>query len=364
MPLVTPAVAPVTTPPIRVALDVAHERLSEAGVTRVSRALRAALERRADVEVRTVGGGPRVAHGTAARRLLALRHDLLWYPLEGRAAARRAGARIYHCTALRAPLRSGALPTVVTVHDLNFLVRPETVSRWNRRYSRATVRRVLAAADRIVAVSRATADDLDHLLGVDGARVRVVHNAVDDDFLHGRPGTLPAGIDGAAPFVLFVGTPEPRKNLPRLAEAVARLRASGRGERLVVAGGEGWGSVPLGAPDAVVALGRVSDAELRALYAHARCLVLPSLHEGFGLPALEAMAMGCPVVAAQSGALPEVCGDAAVLVDPLSVTSIAEGIRAAMDDGARLREAGRRRARAFRWSRSAARMVEVYCELA
>jgi glycosyltransferase involved in cell wall biosynthesis len=316
------------------------------------------------VAVRTVGEGPREAHGTASRRLLALRHDLLWYPVEGPRAARRTGAQVYHCPALRAPLRRGATPTVVTVHDLIFLVRPETVSAWNRRYSRATVRRVLAAADRIVAVSHATADDLDRLLGVDGTRVRVVPNGVEEAFLRGESGALPARLAGVGPFMLFVGTPEPRKNLPRLVEAVERLRASGRGERLVVAGGEGGGRESLPASDTVVALGRVSDDELRALYAHARCLALPSLHEGFGLPALEAMAMGCPVVASGSGALPEVCGDAAVLVDPLSAASIADGIVAAIDDGERLRAAGRARALAHTWAVSAERAVAVYRELA
>ncbi len=347
---------------VRVAMDVAHERLSEAGVTRVSRALRDALSGRDDVELLPVGDGPRAPHGSAARRLLALRQDLLWYPIEGRAAARRAGAQLYHCPGLRAPLLRGRLPTVVTVHDLNFLVRPETVSTWNRVYSRATVRGVIAAADRVMAVSKATADDLDHLLGVDGSRVRVVHNGVDEAFLRGAPGTLPAAAAESS-YVLFVGTPEPRKNLGRLVDAVERLRAAGRPERLVIAGGEGWGMAAPRSTGSVIALGRVGDDELRALYAGARCLALPSLHEGFGLPALEAMAMGCPVVAARSGALPEVCGDAAVMVDPISVESIAEGIAAAIDDAARLRDLGRRRAAEFDWTVSAARTVEVYREL-
>lgn len=343
-------------------MDVAHERLSEAGVTRVSRALRSALARRRDVEMLTVGDGSRARHGTLARRLLALRQDLLWYPLQGRAAARDVGAQVYHCPGLRAPLLRGGVPTVVTVHDLNFLVRPETVSTWNRLYSRATVRRVVSSADRVIAVSRSTADDLDHLLGVDGSRVRVVPNGVDDSFLHEPPGALPAAA-AEAPYVLFVGTPEPRKNLPRLVEAVERLRAAGRPERLVIAGGEGWGMTRPRSAGSVVALGRVRDDELRALYANALCLVLPSLHEGFGLPALEAMATECPVVAARSGALPEVCGDAAVMVDPLSVASIANGIVAAIEDAERLRVAGRARALAHDWTASAARAVAVYREL-
>ena len=349
---------------LRVALDVAHERLSGAGVTRASREMRLALELRPGVDVVPVGEGPTVERGAPGRRRLVLQHDLAWYPLGGRRAARQAEADVYHCPGLRAPLWPGSPPTVVTIHDLNFLVRPETVSRWNRHYSRATIHRVVASADRIVASTAATADDVERLLGVGGDRVRVVHLGVSERFHEPSAADLPASLARASGYVLFVGTPEPRKNLARLAEAVASLRASGREERLVVAGGDGWGGVDRGANDAVLWLGRVSDEELRALYASAGCLAIPSLHEGFGLPALEAMASGCPVVASDAGALPEVCGDAAVLVDPLSVRSIADGIAIAIDDGDAFRERGRARAREFSWTRTAERLEAVYRELA
>ncbi|MHB1223859.1 MAG: glycosyltransferase family 4 protein, partial [Gemmatimonadaceae bacterium] len=279
--------------------------------------------------------------------------------LLGPRAAAAAGAQLYHCPSPRAPLTRGRLPVVVSVHDLTVVRDPKTMSRWNAVYSRATLGRVLATADRIIAGSADTANDLDRLMGIDGARVRVVPHGVDNDFFGAPAGPPP--VDG--PYVLFVGTPEPRKNLPRLVEAMAQLRAHGRVERLVVVGSAGWGGEQLGREDHVLALGRVDDATLRALYAHASCLALPSLHEGFGLPALEAMAAGCPVVAARAGALPEVCGNAAVLVDPLSVQSIASGIEVAIEDGETLRARGWARAAEHGWERAAAALVTVYREV-
>lgn len=351
---------------MRVALDMAATRLARTGIARVTLSLADALVGRGDVCLLRVGEGSSPPHGSWRRRALAARLDLLWHPVQGMRAAVAGGAQLYHCPAPRAPLTRGQLPLVVSVHDLTVLMHPHTMSRWNRLYTRATLRRVLASADRVVAVSNDTANDLDRLLGVGGERVRVVHNGVDGAFFDAPPGPAPVGGE----YLLFVGTPEPRKNLQRLLGALTLLRERGFAGRLVVAGSDGWGGVTLpgngggsGASAGVVALGRVDDITLRALYAHARCLVLPSLHEGFGLPALEAMAAGCPVVAAGVGALPEVCGDAAVLVDPLSPHAIAAGIERALHDGDPLRAAGRERARAFGWDRAAESLVGVYREL-
>lgn len=345
---------------MRVVLDVSCRRLDRAGVTRYTDALADALAARPDVELTTIGDGPYVGLHPG-RRLTVLRHDLLWHPVLARRRAHALGADVLHAPSPRAPLARGQPPTVVTVHDLNFLERPETVRAWSARYSRATIRRVLAAADRIVTVSQATADDLARLLGVDGSRVRVVPSGVAPRWRLAPVEPLPAEV--SRPYVLFVGTAEPRKNLGRLIDAVRSRRARGAPERLVVAGSAGWGGVLVTEDDAVQPLGRVSDATLHALYAGAACLVLPSLHEGFGLPALEAMAAGCPVVAARAGALPEVCGDAAELVDPLDTDDIARGIDAALARTTELRAAGRARAAARDWSWTAEAMVGVYREL-
>jgi glycosyltransferase involved in cell wall biosynthesis len=165
------------------------------------------------------------------------------------------------------------------------------------------------------------------------------------------------------PYVLFVGTPEPRKNLPRLITAMNLLSERGFPHRLVIAGGGGWGHVAIDHRSAQL-MGRVGDRELLSLYAHADCLALPSLHEGFGLPAVEAMAAGTPVVAGNKGALPEVVGGAGILVDPYDVAAIAAGIERAISERKQLAPPGRARANQFTWERAAESMSAIYHELA
>jgi len=175
------------------------------------------------------------------------------------------------------------------------------------------------------------------------------------------------GID--RPYLLFCGTREPRKNLPRLLEAVRRL--DNRDVELVLAGPAGWkGDVSDGSDELdsqVRALGFVPPEELGALYEGAELVVYPSLAEGFGLPVLEAMAHGVPVVTSAGSATEEVAGDAALLVDPLDIDAIASAIDRILDDGAfatSLREAARARAAAFTWDRTAELVAAVYAEAA
>jgi glycosyltransferase involved in cell wall biosynthesis len=344
---------------LRVALDLAHLRLGSAGTARHARGLLDALSARTDVDAIAMGAGPLLPHGTVARRAAAARDDLLWYPWLARARARSLGAGVYHSPVPRGPLWPGRPPTVVTVHDLAVLLYPETLSPWNRRYTRATLRRIVGAADRVVVPSADTAADATRLLGLSPDRVRVVPNGVDARFFGAPRSAAPIG----GSYVLFVGTPEPRKNLDGLGRAMELLWTGGRRERLVLVGADGWGA-PAALAGPVTSVGRVSDDALHALYACAACLVLPSLHEGFGLPAIEAMAAGCPVVASRAGALPEVCGDAACLVDPADPRSIAAGIADAIDGADALRVRGRARAAHFTWTAAADRLVAVYRELA
>jgi len=299
--------------------------------------------------------------GTIRKKTVTARQELIWYPWRGRRSARKAGADVYHCPTLRAPLTRGTPPLVLTVHDLVPLLFPETMSRWSRWYTRATLRSVIDAADMIVAVSQTTANDLNRLLKISPDRIRVVWSGVDEIFVNGP--SARSAVSSREAYVLFVGTPEPRKNLGRLIEAMRALRSRGLSLRLVVAGGHGWGdlSIPEGE---VESLGVVSDDQLVRLYAHASCLVLPSLYEGFGLTAVEAMAAGTPVVASRAGSLPEITGDAAVLVDPYDVGSIASGIERALLEREKLIARGRTRVSQFRWDRTAAAMAAIYHELA
>ncbi len=343
---------------LTVAIDIEHGRQSNAGTVRYSRGLADALRKRGDVVVVEVGNGHYAGATGIRKKILSFNQDLIWYPLRGRAAARAANADVYHCPTPRAPLSRGRPPLVVTVHDLVALRFPETMPRWSRMYSRSTLRAAARAADMIMTVSQDTADDLVSLLGVAPERIRVAHNGVDDRFFS-PPASLSI-VEG--PYVLFVGTPEPRKNLPRLAAAVRLLRQRGFTERLVLAGGRGWGD-ELRDSD-IVRLGRVPDENLPGLYANASCLAIPSLHEGFGLPAVEAMASGTAVVAADTGALPEITAGAAVLVAPLIVSDIANGLERAIRERDTWVARGKLRAGQFRWANTAATAVSVYRELA
>ena len=343
---------------ITVAIDAEHTRQTSAGTARASRALVKALSERDDVRPIVVGGGPVLERGTLSKRITTAKQDFLWYPFLGRRKAARLEADVYHCPTPRAPVTRGKPPLVVTVHDLVPVLFPETMTPWSRFYTRATLTRVLDAADMIVTPSADTANDLTALLGISQDRIRVVWNGVDSIFFS----SLPAASPQAAPYILFVGTPEPRKNLPRLVEAVTMLRRRGLPHRLVVVGGGGWGSVNL-VSDVVDLVGRVTDETLLTLYQNAACLALPSLHEGFGLPAAEAMAAGAPVVAGARGALPEIIGNAGVLVDPENVDAIAAGIESAISDRDRLISAGREQAALFTWQRAAESMTAVYSGL-
>jgi glycosyltransferase involved in cell wall biosynthesis len=261
---------------------------------------------------------------------------------------------------------------VVTVHDLAFLRLPWLLTRESRRYYNG-IRGAVRDADAIIAVSQATADDIRELLDVPGDRVHVIYEAADPDLapmsraeaasiVHDRYG-LPS------PFVLFVGTIEPRKNLPTLVEAIALLRRE-MPVRLAVAGRRGWLSEPvfdkirrLAAKDGVVFLGEVTPQDLRPLYGAAEVVALPSLYEGFGLPPLEAMACGTPVVVSNAPALAEVVGDAGVIVRPDAPDDIANGLAWVLGNAAfraTLVERGLARAATFSWERAARETLAVY----
>lgn len=343
------------------AIDATQLRQSEGGIARYIRGLVAGLRARDDVRVIELGAGRREKRGTLRKKMLTAGLDLVWYPWLGRLRAEARGADVYHCPAPAGPIVGARIPVVMTVHDLVPFLFPETMTRWARLYTRATLPRMAMRADRVICPSRDTAHDVVELLGVDEKHVRVIPLGVDRHFFEPLPiEDAPATI---APYILFVGTQERRKNLERLEDAVEELRRHGFPHELVVAGADAWGKVRIG-KSFVRSVGRVSELRLRRLYTDAACLALPSLHEGFGLPALEAMAVGTPVIAGRAGALPEVTGGAAIMVDPLDIGDIANGLERAIGADSAHRATGRRHASLFTWEKTAASTLAVYRELA
>jgi glycosyltransferase involved in cell wall biosynthesis len=314
---------------VRVGIDVSPLVQTRAGTARYLCALLA----RSDYERLSFGGPGRAA--TIAR-------DVGWYPLALPREARKRNLDVLHCPTFRGPL-STSVPLVVTVLDLAVLRHPGMFNQWSRRYSRFAVPRVVQAADAVITISEFTRSEVVELLGTAPEKVHAIPIAVEPPFTADGPAA-------EGDYVLAVGTLEPRKNLELVQQAARALAVP-----LRVVGAEGWGGVKV---DGWV--GRVSDDELAALYRGARCLVYPSLYEGFGLPVLEAMSCGTPVVTSSGGATEEVADGAAVLVDPHDPAAIAAGIEDALARPDELRAKGLERATAFSWDRVARETRAVY----
>jgi glycosyltransferase involved in cell wall biosynthesis len=254
---------------------------------------------------------------------------------------------------------------VATVHDLGWQVHPELYPRKLRVMYGALFPWVLRRADRIIAVSRYTADDLIRRAGVAASRIEVVHHGIDPAFA-GQD--QPDAATGDSPYLLAVGGLSPRKNTRRLIEAFARWRARG-GHRsdydLRITGTSLDSSARGELPAGVSLVGYVDKAEMRRLYTGATAFLYPSIYEGFGLPIIEAMACGAPVLTSTTASAPEVAGGAAILVDPFSLESIETGLDrvTSPDEAQRLRSLGRERARQFQWGAAASRTAEIYREV-
>ena len=251
---------------------------------------------------------------------------------------------------------------VCTFHDLFVLTADYSTAEFRRRFV-AQARQAAERSDSIVAVSAFTAEQVETLLGVERARIRVIHHGV-------RVPANPPPLAGRGKMVLFAGAIQRRKNIARLVEAFERMPP---GWRLVLAGSLGFGSeeilarISASPRRADIELpGYVSEAALWELYGEASVFAFPSLDEGFGMPVLEAMAWGVPVITSNRSALPEVAGDAALLVDPFDTKSIADALRRVMEDGELrndLFRRGRERALGFSWKTAVEKTWEVYREL-
>lgn len=267
---------------------------------------------------------------------------------------------------------------VMTVHDATPWKFAETMPARTRVYFRSTLGLWMRRSKLIIAPSLASKDEIARRFGIPENRVRVVYPGVRNSLrpINGgelRPGEsviLSQALRADSPYVLFVGTVEPRKNLPLAIRAIAKLRAEGWPCRLVVAGRIAWGIEEVEkvleeerVRDAVGLVGYVSDQELALLYKRAACLVQPSLHEGFGSPVAEAMALGCPVVASRIPPHIEVLGDAGLYISPHDVGSLAAALSQILGDhGLRASMAARalERAGEFTWRRTAERTLEAY----
>ncbi len=254
-------------------------------------------------------------------------------------------------------------PQVSWLHDAAVFDHPEAYRPAFVAWYRALFRRRARRGDLLIAPSRFAQARLALHLGVAEPRIAVLPHGADHlDVIEPDAGA-PARLGlGGVDYWLAVASANPTKNLDRLVQAHARLPAAGR-PRLVLAGGRNQRVFAAAGPagGGVLQVNEPDDATLKALLRGARALVLPSLVEGFGLPAVEAMREGCAVVAAQAGALPEVCGEAAEYVDPLDVDDIARGLAATLDEGRlqQLRERGRARAAEMRWSDTAAALLTL-----
>jgi glycosyltransferase involved in cell wall biosynthesis len=261
---------------------------------------------------------------------------------------------------------------VVTVHDLAFIRFPQTFRAYNRIYLDVATRLSVQRATRILVVSEHTRREVIGLLGVAPERVVVTPNAVREHFRPPDPAVLEAfrarkGLPER--FVLYVGTLEPRKNLTTLLEAYAQV-AQRQVTPLLVGGGKGWlydavfqRLEALGLRERVHFVGYLDEEELPLWYAAATVFVFPSIYEGFGMPPLEAMACGTPVVASNTSSLPEVVGDAGLTVSPYDPAALAAAISRVLDDAdlrQELRERGLRQARAFSWRVTAERTLAAY----
>ncbi len=297
-------------------------------------------------------------------------------PVAMPAATRRDRANLLHVNYVAPPI--GACPHVVTVHDISYDRYPAFFSPRDRWMLKTLVPLTMRRAAAIITVSQHARQEIIARYGLPPEKIAVTYEAAGEQF---RPVTDEAarlalrqrlGLPAQAPFFLALGNLQPRKNIGRLLEAFARGRQSGElaDARLVIAGKALWRESEIyaavqraGLADAVLFPGYVDDADLPTLYSDALAFVYPSLYEGFGLPPLEAMACGAPVICANAASLPEVVGDAALTVAPTDVDALTHALRqvaTAPDLRQRLRQLGQARAAQFSWRRCALQTLEVY----
>ncbi len=318
----------------------------------------------------------RMVEGETVGRCLSPRYAFpnrsIWMQMVLPAALRAEQPILCHFTNFTAPL-SCQTPFVVTIHDMTLSLFPRLHPMRQHLVMRPFVPMIAQRAAAIIAVSQSAKVDIVRLLGVPESKVHVIYEAAAAHFQPVSSAQIAAtrhsyGLHGR--YILYVGTIEPRKNLVRLVEAYARMKAAGLPHQLLLVGKLGWDYKPLygrieelGLRDDVLFLGYVPSDDLVSLFNMAEVFAFPSLYEGFGLPVIEAMACGTPVVTTRAGSLSEVAGDAALTVDPLSVGELTDALIAVVSDATlaeTLRERGLARASQMSWRETARQTLAVY----
>jgi glycosyltransferase involved in cell wall biosynthesis len=369
----------------RIGIDYTAAITQGAGIGRYVRGLiRAllALDRDHDYRLFAASSTPLPATPFPVRRLPF--HDIwlmrIWHrarlPLPAELVTGRVD--LFHSPDFTLPPTLPGVPTVLTVHDLSFVRDPDSADDRLRAYLNRVVPRSVGRATHVLADSEATRQDLISLWDTPPDKVTVIYCGVEPGF---RPVTDPAKLAavrdrydlGAGPYVSSVSTLQPRKNYRRLIQAFAPLAARHPDLSLVIAGGRGWKYEEIlaeperiGLGDRVRFPGFVADDDLPALLSAAELFAYPSLYEGFGIPILEAMACGTPVIASGRSSLPEVTGDAGLQVDPLDIAALTAGMEKLLTDHnlrADLVRRGRERAAQFTWPAAARQLLAVYTRL-
>lgn len=282
---------------------------------------------------------------------------------------------LFHATDFTLPPTLPKTKTIVTVHDLSFVRVPNTASPSLKAYLDTVVPRSVRNATHVIADSQATKDDLIDLYGIDRNKITVLLSGIDSRFL------FVDSVDSYMtmrnkyklsnrPYIFTIGTIQPRKNYSRLIQALKILRDTGYDLQLVIAGGKGWLEDEMyktlaetKLEDYVKLIGFADDEDVAELYSGAECVAFPSLYEGFGFPVLESMACGTAVVTSNVSSLPEVAGNAALMVDPYNVEAIADAIQRIIDDNSlkqTLIERGFEQAKKFTWENSARNLQTIY----
>jgi len=285
---------------------------------------------------------------------------------------------LYHATDFVLPPTLSRTRTLLTVHDVSFVRVPDAASPGLQAYLDRVVPRSVWRSDHILADSQATKADLIDLYNLPSEKITVLLSGVDKHFRRVDEGDVLLTTRtrynlGTTPYILSVGTVQPRKNYGRLIQSLARLRESAYDIKLVIAGGRGWLEDPIyetirntHMQNHVQFIGFANEADLPALYSAAYCCAFPSLYEGFGLPILEAMACGTPVVTSNLSSLPEVAGDAAITVDPYDIDALTNALKRLLDDQSlyqSLIHKGYERVKLFSWEQSARQLRQIYSDL-